>query len=61
MDRKPPKPPLEKSLVRFVPDEDKQILPLPIRDADEFKGTLGHEVLGHFGINTFTLPKNEQS
>ena len=24
------------------------------RDADEFKGTLRHEVLGHFGINTFT-------
>ena len=24
------------------------------RDADEFKGTLKHEVLGHFGINTFT-------
>lgn len=23
------------------------------RDADEFKGTLRHEVLGHFGINTF--------
>ena len=24
------------------------------RDTDEFKGTLRHEVLGHFGINTFT-------
>lgn len=24
------------------------------RDADEFKDTLRHEILGHFGINTFT-------